>query len=183
MSNHLENIVRLCKEQNSQAQKQLYERYKDTLYAVCRRYILDSQEAEDVFINAFFKILTKIDSFTATGHFESWMRRIVVNEALMHLRKNATLKIQIVALDEDIPEEEWYEEEEDMTYEQVLAFLESLPAGYRTVFNLYVFEDYNQREIAEMLNISINTSKSQYLMAKKRIIELFNQDKTRQKNR
>ncbi len=179
MSKLLEDIILSCKEQNHHAQKQLYEIYKDSLYAVCRRYVPDAQDAEDVLINGFFKILTKIDSYSGEGNFENWMRRIIVNESLMFLRKNAALKIKTVALDMDVPDEEWQEGEDEMTYEQVLRLLEQLPAGYRTIFNLYIFEDYNHREIAELLNISINTSKSQYLMAKKKILSLYNHDKKR----
>lgn len=177
MSELLTNIIQQCKEQNPQAQKNLYDMYKDALYAVCRRYIVTTQDAEDIFINGFFKILTKIDSYTGEGRFENWMRRIMVNESLMFLRKKAKLKLKTVPLESDFPEEEWKECEDYLTYDQVLKILDKLPVGYRTVFNLYVFEDYNHREIGELLNISINTSKSQYLMARKKIIELCNNDK------
>ena len=179
MSFELENIIRSCQMQDAQAQKQLYKKYKDNLYAVCIRYISNSQEAEDVFINGFYKILTKIDSYSGEGNFENWMRRIMVNESLMHLRKNAALKMKTVPLETAIIEEEWQEGEDEMTYEDVIKLLNKLPIGYRTIFNLYVFENYNHREISEMLNISINTSKSQYLMAKRKLIELYHQDKNR----
>jgi RNA polymerase sigma factor (sigma-70 family) len=179
LSFELENIIQLCQMQDPQAQKQLYEKYKDNLYAVCIRYVSNSQEAEDVFINGFYKILTKIDSYSGEGNFENWMRRIMVNESLMHLRKYAALKMKTVPLETAISEEEWQEGEDEMTYDDVIKLLNKLPIGYRTIFNLYVFENYNHREIGEILNISINTSKSQYLMAKKKLIELYHQDKNR----
>lgn len=179
MNKCLENIIQLCKLQDAQAQKELYQMYKGSLFAVCLRYIPEVQEAEDVFINGFYKILTKINTFIGEGSFENWMRRIMVNESLMYLRKRSKLKLKTIPIEIAIAEEEWQEGEDELTYEEVVKLLDKLPVGYRTIFNLYVFEDYNHREIAELLNISINTSKSQYLMAKRKLIELFHQEKNR----
>lgn len=156
------------------AQKALYDLYKDQLFAVALRYINSYQDAEDVFINAFYKILTKIDTYKNTGSFEGWMRRIVANESLMYLRKNANLGQTVELLDYEVVDIN-EADEENITYEQIMEILDEIPIGYRTVFNLYVFEDYKHREIADMLGISINTSKSQYIMAKKRILEVLNQ--------
>ena len=168
---NLEHIINQCKCQDPDAQKVLYDLYKDTLYAVCLRYIKSSHDAEDVFIDAFYKIFTKIDHFKGEGSFEGWMRRIMVNESLMFLRKKTNLHLTVELPDKEIADSQ--EDEDDMSFDDIMKVLDELPVGYRTIFNLYVFEDMKHREIAEMLGISINTSKSQLILAKKRLYEIL----------
>ena len=172
MSFNFEHIITKCKKQEPEAQKLLYEMYKDQMYAICMRYIKSSQDAEDIFIDAFYKILTKIDHFKGEGSFEGWMRRIMVNESLMFLRKKTNLHMTVEIPATDIADTSDVNEDE-FSYDEIMGILDELPAGYRTVFNLYVFEDFKHREIAEMLGISINTSKSQLILAKKRVLELL----------
>jgi len=168
---NLEHIITQCKSQDPDAQKVLYDLYKDTLYAVCLRYIKSTHDAEDVFIDAFYKIFTKIDHFKGDGSFEGWMRRIMVNESLMFLRKKTNLHLTVELPDKEVAEIQ--EDEDDMSFDDIMKVLDELPVGYRTIFNLYVFEDMKHREIAEMLGISINTSKSQLILAKKRLYEIL----------
>ena len=168
---NLEHNINQCKSQDPDAQKVLYDLYKDTLYAVCLRYIKSSHDAEDVFIDAFYKIFTKIDHFKGEGSFEGWMRRIMVNESLMFLRKKTNLHLTVELPDKEIADSQ--EDEDDMSFHDIMKVLDELPVGYRTIFNLYVFEDMKHREIAEMLGISINTSKSQLILAKKRLYEIL----------
>lgn len=170
MTHHLSYIIQQCQKQDPQAQKALFEQYKGLLYGICVRYINDPVQAEDVFIEGFYKIFAKISSFKGEGSFEGWMRRIMVNESLMYLRKNATLHI---SLDVNIhnPAEEFDTYASDFTFDDIMAVIDELPTGYRTIFNLYVVEEYKHREIAEMLGISINTSKSQLIFAKKKLQE------------
>ena len=168
---NLEHIINQCKSQDPDAQKVLYDLYKDTLYAVCLRYIKSSHDAEDVFIDACYKIFTKIDHFKGEGSFEGWMRRIMVNESLMFLRKKTNLHLTVELPDKEIADSQ--EDEDDMSFDDIMKVLDELPVGYRTIFNLYVFEDMKHREIAEMLGISINTSKSQLILAKKRLYEIL----------
>lgn len=172
MVHSLEHIITKCRHQEPDAQKLLYDLYKDRMYAVCVRYVKSSQDAEDVFINAFYKILTKIDLFKGEGSFEGWMRRIMVNESLMFLRKNSNMHMTVEIPETDIADST-PEDESEYSYDEIMAVLDELPTGYRTIFNLYVFEDMKHREIAEMLGISINTSKSQLILAKKRLIEIL----------
>ena len=117
---------------------------------------------------AFCKIFKKIDSFSGKGSFEGWIRRIMVNEALMFLRKKYRFnehadvtEIPVKAVEVSI--------EDELAAQDILKLLEQLPVGYRTVFNLYVIEGFKHREIAEQLGISINTSKSQLILAKKKL--------------
>ncbi len=169
---NLEIIINKCKHQEPDAQKVLYDTYKDLLYAICLRYVKSHQDAEDIFIDAFFKILTKIDLYKGEGSFEGWMRKIMVNESLMFLRKKTNLHMTVEIPEKDIAD---YSDEDDpaISFDEILVILDKLPTGYRTVFNLYVFEDFKHREIADMLGISINTSKSQLILAKKRIIDIL----------
>lgn len=167
-----QQLITGCKNNDRRAQRAVYDRFSPVMLAVARRYTARDADAEDVLVTAFFKVFDKIDSFTDSGSFEGWIRRIVVNEALMLLRKKHALK-QSAELDEvnqavfSVPAEA----ASRLAEADIMNLLDRMPAGYRTVFNLYVVEGYKHREIAEMLDISINTSKSQLILAKKRLRE------------
>jgi RNA polymerase sigma factor (sigma-70 family) len=171
--NFTNHIVTQCKRGQPDAQRKLYDIYKDILFAICLRYLKTREDAEDVFIEGFYKIYDKINNFKGDGSFEGWMKRIMINESLQFLRRKKQLlypidigEIQIAdTLDN---EDDWTD---GLDIGRILASVNDLPDGYRTVFNMYVFDEYKHREIAEVLGISINTSKSQYLLAKKRILE------------
>lgn len=151
------------------SQRRLYDEYKALFFAICRRYVNDYHEAEDVFVTAFTKIFKNIDQFQGEGSLEGWMKRIVINESLMHLRAKKIhfqeIEHQVVPID--------IEEELDasMDIEYILEAIRELPDGYRTIFNLYEVEGFKHKEIAEKLGISINTSKSQLILAKKKLRE------------
>lgn len=165
------DLIAACARRDRKAQKLLYERYAPTMLGVCRRYVKDPMEAEDVLVEGFFKVLTKIDTYSGEGSFEGWIRRIMINEALMHLRKNNHFQNT-----EEINPNLDYQEEptivEELSAQEILSLLDEMPPGYRTVFNLFVVEGYKHREIADELGISINTSKSQLILAKQRMEEL-----------
>lgn len=165
-------LVAGCKAGKSRAQRAVYDRYGPLMMAVARRYVPRDADAEDVLMNAFFKVFDKIDSFNQEGSFEGWIRRIVVNESLMHLRKKHALIRAAEITDVDPGSYSVGPVAVDRLAEaDILELLDQLPVGYRTVFNLYVVEGYKHREIAERLGISINTSKSQLILAKKRMRE------------
>ncbi|MBK7637625.1 MAG: sigma-70 family RNA polymerase sigma factor [Saprospiraceae bacterium] len=172
MSDQLEHIINNCKKEDPEAQKKLYDMFKDQMFAVCLRYLKNHQDAEDIFIEGFFKVLTKIGNYKGDGSFEGWMRKVMVNESLMFLRKRTNLHMTVEIPEKDIADE-ILRDEDEISAEDIIKILDELPVGYRTVFNLYVFEDYKHREIAEMLGISINTSKSQLILAKKRVHEIL----------
>ncbi len=166
------HIVQQCQKQDPGAQKALYEKYSGLFYAICLRYMKNNVEAEDLLVTSFYKIFSKIDQYQGNGSFEGWMKRIVVNECLMQIRKNNNLNLHVEI-------EKAYDLKQDSTaisnisYQELLELLDDLPTGYRTVFNLYVIEGYKHREIAEQLGISINTSKSQLILAKKKLREIY----------
>jgi RNA polymerase sigma-70 factor (ECF subfamily) len=169
----IEVLIQQARKQQAPAQKELYERYKGAMFAVCRRYIRDESEAEDVFIQAFYKIFIHLADFKGTGSFKGWARRIMVNECLMYLRKQHNLHLTVALTDNEMDVSENQEEDYPYTYDELMGVIDLLPTGYRTVFNLYVLEEYKHREIAEMLGISINTSKSQFILAKKKILDIL----------
>ncbi len=161
-----------CKAGDRRAQRAVYDRFSPLMSAVARRYCKRDADAEDVTVAAFFKVFDKIASFKEDGSFEGWIRRIVVNESLMLLRKKHALR-QASELTEVNPASFAIPAEaaDRLAEQDILTLLDAMPVGYRTVFNLYVIEGYKHREIAELLEISINTSKSQLILAKKRLRE------------
>ncbi len=166
-----EELIAACKKDDQRAQKVLYDRYSPVMYGVCKRYVQQREDAEDVLVGGFFKVLTNIDQFKGEGSFEGWIRRIIINEALMFLRKRNLFDYAVEINEADRPTPTTTVEE--LAAQDILELLDGLPTGYRTIFNLYVLEGYKHREIAELLGISINTSKSQLILAKKRLQELL----------
>jgi len=165
------DLITACKKQERAAQKLLYERFAPLMLGVCRRYVKVLEDAEDVMVAGYYKALSKIDSFTGDGSFEGWIRRIMINESLMHLRRNQNFK-HTEEINPNLNATEEPTIVDELAAESILALLDELPPGYRTVFNLYVVEGYKHREIAQELGISINTSKSQLILAKNRMAEL-----------
>ncbi len=159
-------------EEDRLAQKWLYERYSPLFFSVCRRYLSSREDAEEALVSGFYKIFSQIDAYQNTGSFEGWMRRIMVNEALMMLRKRRNLVFP--GDDRAYPEtRDDFSIDAELSAREILSLLEELPPGYRTVFNLYVMEGYKHQEIADLLGISINTSKSQLILAKEKLRKLL----------
>lgn len=169
-----QELIIACQNDDPTAQKLLYERYSPTMFGVCRRYLQRTEDAEDVLVEAFFKVFSHINQYHHKGSFEGWIRRIVVNEALMFLRKKHALQ-NAYEIQEHFDLKSRENIVADLAAQDILDLLDQLPTGYRTVFNLYVLEGYKHREIAEELGISINTSKSQLILAKKRMQQLLGQ--------
>ncbi|GJM62259.1 DNA-directed RNA polymerase sigma-70 factor [Persicobacter diffluens] len=154
-----------CRKGDQLQQRKLYEQSAPKMLSVCRRYIADEMEAESVMVQAFLKVFQKIDSFKGEGDLEAWIRKIMVNESLMYLRKNKHLQLFVEV--EEVHQYEWVEgADANLHAEALLQMIQELPSGYRTVFNLYAIEGYSHQEIAEQLNISVNTSKSQLSRAR-----------------
>ena len=167
MDKALEEIINGCKHNKLKYQKKLYDLYKDKMFAICLRYAKSREEAEDVFQDAFVKVFKNINQFNFEGSFDGWIRRIFVNTAITNykLNKKRYFKDEIDVTDWE--RESFELDEADFTMDELMKVINELPAGYRMVFNLYAIEGYKHREIAEILEIDINTSKSQYSRAKK----------------
>lgn len=166
------NLIAACLKQERSAQQALFDRYSPEMLGVCKRYLHHPQDAEDVLIEAFFKVFTNLSSFKGDGSFAGWIRRIVVNEALMFLRRRHALQAA-VEIDAQFALSSPASIQEELNARDILALLDQLPPGCRTVFNLYVLEGFKHREIADMLGVSINTSKSQLILAKQRLQTLL----------
>ncbi len=142
------------------------------MFAVCRRYVQEVHEAEDVLVTGFTKVFQKIDQFKAEGSFEGWIRRIMVNQALTHIRKNKSMYLE-VEIEKAEREPDYNQLQNKLEVEDLQKLIDRLPTGYKTVFNLYAIEGYSHREIAEQLDISENTSKSQLSRARVHLQKLL----------
>ncbi|BEG98260.1 RNA polymerase sigma factor [Bacteroides sedimenti] len=163
-------LVKGCRAGNNEARKGLYTLYSKRLLAVCYRYTGDMDVAHDILHDGFIKIFKSISKFDyrGNGSLGLWMGRIMANLSLDYLQRKKKMQELIVQEEElpdviDLPEKELYEGISD---EQLMLFVTELPAGYRTVFNLYVFEEKTHKEIAAMLSINEHSSTSQLYRAK-----------------
>ena len=163
-------VIEKCRKQDRHAQKYLYKKYASLLLGMCMRYTSDKSEAEDILQESFLKIFLNVSDFQGTGSFEGWMKRIVINTAITFYHKNLKHRYHY-DIDEmyNLQTQETEYGSFDFTQEQLLKVVNDLPAGYRMVFNLYAIEGYKHKEIAEMMGIDINTSKSQFSRARKQL--------------
>ena len=161
--NSEKDILAGCIKGKQSAQWELYNRYSRLLLAVCNRYARDLDEAEDILQEGFVKIFLNIKRFKGDGPVLAWMRRIMVNTAITHYHKMLKHRYQddIAEVSESKFEDKRWGESE-FTEEELFKVIHQMPDGYRQVFNLYAVEGYKHREIAEILKIDENTSKSQY---------------------
>ncbi|MBI1266142.1 MAG: sigma-70 family RNA polymerase sigma factor [Cryomorphaceae bacterium] len=165
--NDLREVIEGCKRNSEKYQHELYKRYSRMLFAVSLRYTNSKFDAEDVLQEAFVKIFQNMHTYSQDKSFEGWIRRIVINTAITHYRRNlkhayqddVDNMFQLQHSDEPFSSE--------YTAEELMNAISTLPAGYKMVFNMYVVEGYKHQEIAEKLGIDINTSKSQLSRAKK----------------
>lgn len=161
---------------DSRAAEKLYQQYSRYLYAICSRYVASEEDAKDVMQDAFLKIFSNLSNFTyrGEGSLKGWLARIVLNEALKFIRDNGRLTF----MEYDDNEADRLIDEptvEDIPSEVLHHYISELPAGYRTVFNLFVVEGKSHKEIAEMLGIKVNTSASQFFKAKAMLAKRINQ--------
>ncbi len=163
-----EELALKCKQADNLARKELYERYGSSLMAICLRYIGDRESARDVLHDGFIRIFQSIGLFTykGTGSLKAWLSKVMVNEALGYLRKHVQMSQQEVLVDEVPDVQDTDEGVADIPHSVLMRMIAELPEGYRTVFNLYVFEGKSHKEIADMLGITEHTSSSQFYRAK-----------------
>ena len=136
------------------------------MFPVCIRYAGDRSVAEDLLQDGFVTLFSKLDSYKGDGSFEGWARRIFINTALMYLRKKDALKMSDNIDNARNMTSEYSTQVQDMGYKELMSLITSLPPGFRTVFNLYVLEGYSHKEIAEMLDITEVTSRTQLSRAR-----------------
>lgn len=178
-------IIRQCLNNERQAQFKLYEKYSPALFGVCLRYAKNSTDAEDILQEGFIKVFRYLKDFGGRGSFEGWLRKIMVNSALnFYKRKNLISKgVDPETVQYYVATENDVNAVAKMNHEELLNIIKNLPDGYRTVFNLNVIEGYSHKEIGSLMQISVNTSKSQLSRARKSlkrtISELFESEDVR----
>ncbi|MCC6369375.1 MAG: sigma-70 family RNA polymerase sigma factor [Bacteroidia bacterium] len=150
----------------------LYNWLAPKLLAICLRYVKDRAEAEDILQDSMVKIFTKLNAYRFEGSFEGWAKRIAANTALTYIQKNNKIKF---THNLEISEgEEMADEEINLIDEQdIFLCLNELPLGYRTILNLFLFEDFTHKEISEKLGITESTSRSQYTRARRLMATLI----------
>ncbi len=161
-----EEMLKGCKAHQEKAQKYLFDRYSRIMTGVCMRYADSYEEAQDIVQDGFIKVFKKIGLFSGTGSLEGWIRRIMVNTSLDYLRSIKNQRFHVSVDDVEYLLKEKQEILASMQADDLLAIVKTLPTGYRTVFNMYAIEGYSHKEIGELLEISENTSKSQYSRAR-----------------
>ena len=179
----LQALIDGCLKGDRRSQQAIHKMFYGKMKVVCMRYTRDSDNAMDVLQEGFLKVFNNLEKYTGVGTFEGWMRRIMVNLSIDRYRR---LKHDLVLLGEQNDIENWSggtddesddldenEEIYDITPEQIIDAMQQLTPAYRTVFNLYVYEDYTHQDIAEALGISVGTSKSNYAKAKKNMKKLL----------
>ncbi len=175
-------IIKGCKRAETLAMKTLYESYYSLMLGICLRYAGNVFDAEDFVQEGFVKIFKDIGSFSGRGSFEGWLKRVMINNTLMHLRKSkreiSFENIDELAVDEpttvydgDEPSVNQQISSVDFTKRELFEIINSLPKGYKEIVNLYIIDGYKHREISKLLNISQGTSKSQLFRARKLIKE------------
>lgn len=161
-----DELIKGCIRENKKFQRALYERFAGKMMTVCLRYTRHRLEAEDILQEGFIKIFNNISKFQGRGSLEGWVRRIMINTALSNYNKSSFQK-ELIGLEDYQSGSEEPKAIQQLTAEEIMAVIDTLPDGYRIVFNLYVIEEYSHNEIAEMLDITPSTSRSQLVKARR----------------
>jgi RNA polymerase sigma factor (sigma-70 family) len=172
-----DELVERCKQGDPGSYGELYQKYSKAMYNTSLRIVNHTADAEDVLQDSFVDAFAAIASFGYKSTFGAWLKRIVINKSINTLRKR---KMQIIDIEKTtalhIPEEESFDEQaQHLKVEEVKKAVKNLPNGYRTVISLHLFEGYDQEEIAEILQISHATVRTQYMRAKQKLLLLIKQ--------
>ena len=176
-----EQIVNGCIQKNALAQEYLYNKFSRKMMGVCLRYSDSQEEGEDVLQNGFISVFENIGSFKGTGSLEGWIRKIMTNTALTNIRKNKKLKqnIELDSVEFMLPSNTYIND--NFAAKDLLKIIQTLPLGFKTVFNLYAIEGYSHQEIAKLMKITEGTSKSNLSRARvilqKKVINDFGLEK------
>lgn len=174
-------IINGCIKNDRKAQNELFRLYKDTLYFTSLKYCRNEADAEDNLHDAFIAIFQKIKTFTNKGSFEGWMKRITIYKAIDKYKASKSTNIELKG--DWLSEEDEVDVDEDISLDTLLKLVQQLPDRYRLVFNLFQLDGYSHNEIAKMLSISENTSKSNYHRAKNILRENLTQISKKKHNK
>jgi RNA polymerase sigma-70 factor (ECF subfamily) len=170
-----DQIIVGCLEGKRKAYSLLFKNYAPVMLGICMRYCKNRIDAEDVMQDGFIKVFTQIHKFRREGSFEGWIKRIMINAAIDNYQSNlkhtfhedVSEIVQSTVMDDHPDEDDDLPEELNISREKLMEMIQELPDGYRMVFNLYAIENYNHKDIASLIGISENTSKTQLLKARK----------------
>lgn len=167
-----QTLIEQCKEGQSSSQYELYSLYVDAMFNVGLRFLGNNEDAEDIVQDSFVDAFKKLHSFKYESSFGAWLKRIVINKSINHLKAK---KVSLVPMDahEFHLSDEAPVEVEAVDIQKVKLGIAQLPEGYKQIINLYLIEGYDHVEIGEILNIATSTSKSQYHRAKKKLLEII----------
>jgi len=165
-------LIKKTTQNNREAQHILFELHAPKMLSVCRYYIRDLQHAEEVMLNGFFKVFTKLKDYKSEGSFEGWIRRIMIRESISFLRQQKN--VEFSTKDIEVYDEVTNNIKTELEVEEIQLLIDNLPEGYRMVFVMYAIEGYKHSEIAEELNITEGTSKSQLFKARKLLQQQLN---------
>jgi RNA polymerase sigma factor (sigma-70 family) len=172
------DLIKKALQNDNASQYALYKSLLPRVMGVCRRYLRHKEEAEDCAQEVFIKIFKNLPKYNGDGPFEAWVRRITVNEALTFIRKNSKINFNEDVEDHQESVSNGYNALSDMQHQELLELLNKLPEGKRMVFNMYAIEGYSHKEIGEILNITENTSRSQFFKARDTLAGLLNKNET-----
>jgi RNA polymerase sigma-70 factor (ECF subfamily) len=180
----LKTLIDGCLRNSRKSQETVYKMFYGKMMSVCRRYTNNDDEAKDMLQDGFIKLFKNIERFNFQGSFEGWVRRIIVNTAIDHIRKSKHDYLlmnenqTIEDFEDNLSDEEDVEEndEPDLNVGDVRVAMDKLSTAYKTVFNLYVFENYSHQQIAETLGINIGTSKSNLAKARANLKKILSTD-------
>ncbi|MFP7655013.1 RNA polymerase sigma factor [Chryseobacterium proteolyticum] len=176
---NLEENFTLAIKQDRRAQKALYDAFSSKMLAVANSYTNNIHDAEDILLNAFLKCFTKLNECRDYKSFPFWLRKIIINDSINFIRKTKNILYADVEIADDFSDDDFEEGLEEINLEEIFS---KMPPGYRIIFNLYVFEEKKHQEIAEILNISEGTSKSQLNKAKRWLVEFFKTKENEKQN-
>jgi RNA polymerase sigma factor (sigma-70 family) len=166
------SLIKGCLSNDARCQKELYEKYKSAMFVHCLRYASDRAEAEDMLQEGFLIVFKELHQYEGSrGALGGWIRRVVINSALQVIRKKKISFSEMDASYEEVSNDE--DAVSQLSLKELLVHIQSLPNGYRTVFNMYAIDGMQHNEIAELLQISINTSKTQLFKAKQMLQKMI----------
>jgi RNA polymerase sigma-70 factor (ECF subfamily) len=175
LNNSEQELVLACAAGEKLAQKRVYELFSGKMLNICRRYAKDQEHARDLMHDGFIKVFLNIGKFKGQASLQTWITRIMINNSISAIRKEVRRGIKVNLEDVQIPEPDpqFFEanDAEEISAREVFEKISELPLGYRTVFSMYVLDGYSHREIAEELDISEGTSKSQLAKAKRLLVK------------
>jgi RNA polymerase sigma factor (sigma-70 family) len=169
-------LIKQCIKKDRAAQAELYRLFSPTMLGICYRYTKNREDAEDILQEGFIKVFQNIGQFQQKGVFEAWLRRIMVNTAISYLRKHSRYRNQLEVEEMTLHPVSPEQPDIQLDTKELIECIRSLSTGYQTVFNLYAIEGYDHQEIATLLDLNINTVRSQYSRARSLLIQRIQQE-------